>query len=503
MDQTHLNEDGFGTYANAMVLNQESFNHLLHEYHIWYKREGQTGWLPVKWPDSLKKETGTVQANIDPVKITFLQDSNKNVRLRFTLKDGFFKYNETEIPISGWSFCTEGEVGFEQTDKPTADEFRYYKPAFSKVKENYRKIFQFYINLQSQLLTGQIDYNKSELTEEQKKAFCDNVQHLIAEYIAGHEKFVLAYIGASVTDETLSNYELTLFYPVKMYFQVFSNGTTSEVRFPYMWLIKLSDWYGDIKVPLVAADNEGSYILGRESFFTFLMSYFSNSAFVNNYQTEYKDGKLVLINIEDWSQSFKISILNETTLLIECDYQFSQYFEMPDLSIEGKTYPNYIVYHAPRKYEISVSLNYESNIIETDSKDLSDRSKDKFIWKNEAGETPMSPTENVNLYNSVVNGDLTEGAVRDIAATCIQYHITYCDAIMSANRNAVKLGHVAYEQVMKLKEKFDLDLHLPISSETKFIELPEAELYSFERIHFDNEWNVRLNMKRKSTPGSD
>jgi hypothetical protein len=495
------NESGFGKNANAIIFSKLAFDHLFYEYNIWYKRLRKNGWLPVEWPDQLEGLIGKVQAKFESVKVTSLVGPNR-IRLRYTLKSGTFTCKGTEIPIDNWSFYTEGEVGFEETNQSSEDEFPYYKKAFNKIGEKYRIKRQFYINLRSQLLTGQIDYNTSKLTEDQKTAFNTDVQLLISNYIAKHEKFVLLYLGTNVIPGSLSSKEVFFFFPEKMFFQIFTNDKSSEVRFPYCGRFLLSNWHGETNIPLVPTENEGCFMLGRESFFPNLTDRLTGFEFNKKHKPAYKDYKIDSIVIADdsnLSKSFKITLINETTLLINCTYNIKRSFQLPDLTIPEKFYTNSICYDATRKYEISLSLNYENNGVETKAIDQSDRSKDKMYWENDVGKTPMSPTENPELYNSVVNGSLTEGAAKSIAMLCIGARIS-CDTIMNAYQNGMKVGQSAYNEVMKEVSELNSKFRTPVANDYSFMELPESELISFEKIHYDNEWNVCLNIKRKSTP---
>jgi hypothetical protein len=508
MKNDSLNEKGFGNYANAIVLSKIAFNRLLFQYNYWYKQH-KDGWFPVEWPSSLEGQIGEIQAKIAYVKISFIQENSKNVRLQFTLENGTFSYNNTKIAIDNWGFTTEGEVGFDVTKESTEDKFPYYKIAFDKIKENYREIHQFYINLKSQSLNGQIDYNNSELTQEQKNAFYNNVQLLIANYIAKHEKFVLLYLGTGIVPRSLSKGELIYFFPEAMYLHIFSDNETSEVTFPFRSDVTTTNWNGDINIPLVATGNEGSFILGRESFLSKLLNQpveiESRGVFYLSYEEQ--EGKKKLKQIEttikkdDYQNKFTIKLKDTNIINIKCEYNITQSFDL----VISKTYKTTMVYHTNKEYEISLSLNYDNNVIETKIDDLSDKSASLDLQIDNDKKVPLKSKDMPCLFKAMVTGEIDlPGIFKELfqTKTSMNNNDDLIKELTDVLDTIIKKGNNANKEILNFTKYFDTNLNVPISTKFSFMELPESELVSFEKLHFDDDWNVCLDIKRKSSPSN-
>jgi len=493
-----MESQGFDTYANAIVFNQDFFSQFLKEYNNWYKGESLNGWLPRVWPEKLEGQTGHLEATINPIKISFTQGKVENVRLKFTLNKGTFSCNGHSIKINKWSFIMEGELGFDQALQLSEDECVYYKKSYSAIKERYNLINQFFIKLHTLRLAGEIDYGETIITEELKAVFSKNVQLLLTNYIAKHENFVLLYLGCGLITKEITPNELYFLFPNKTYFQIYNNTITSEVRFPFRWLMPISKWYGETNKPLVLQNREGCFILGRESFFSVLLNDSIGASFVKNYNVNYKEGKVNSIELDvkkDKSITHKIVQSDENTIVVDSSFELKESFNFPDLGDPKQSHINTISYSAKRKFEIKLSFNYKSNEIIITCTDQSIKGNDVITWKNDTGEMPI--VKNTNLFNSILLGDLTHETILDITLSTCGHALIACDKIIAAYRQLISLGHNAYHIVSKPICQFDLNFRLPVTDNYIFIQLPESELVSFEKIHFDSEWNVYADIKQR------
>lgn len=514
-------KEGFGNYANAIVFSKKAFNNLLERYHNWHFFHSKNGWLPVKWPSPLEGQIGEIKAKIGAIKISFLQGNAKNVRLQFTLEKGaspkeepssYFLYNNTKISIDKWSFTTEGEIGFEVTEKCTEDEYVYYKAAFDKIKGNYQEIHQFHINLKSQSLTGRIDYNNSKLTEDQKDAFYKNVQQLITNYITIHEKFVLLYLGAGIVPGSLSSSELDYFFPEALDLQIFNNTETAEVRFPYKSKNTSTKWNGDINIPLVIPGNEGSFVLGRESFFSYLIfqpAYIGTQGeFIPEYKTHEESGRIITKTLEsillknkkdDCTNWIEIALKNKDTIGISCTHYYNDHKSF-DLNL-GKKVSASLDYVFKKEYEISLSLNFDNNTINAKIINIKNNNENRLNLRIDSQEKPyaFSSKNMPNVFKSIAEGHFSRDAMVEaftcahkLECPCSEEDTYSLDRVM---KTIIKQAHPVYEKVLKFTEYLDTNFHVPISTEVGFVGLPESELFHFQDLNFDDEWNVCLAVK--------
>lgn len=501
------NMAGFGKYSNAIVIAKKGFDDFLYSYRNWHLNHTayrSKAWLPVIWPSELNDDQTAIKALFNSFKITFSQGTPGTAGLIMTLKEGTFTCADTEIGIDHWTIPLAGGVSFTLADSLSGDPYPYYKSAYEKLQKTYNRIRQFSLDLSTLTVSGAIDYNGCKLTEDQQNVFSDKVEQLLTQTIHRQAQFVLAYLGESPIAKVVHCNELQYFYPYYYSLEVYGEGNTSEIRFPYMFLASDSTWYGNTNQQLVPDKVEGAIIMGRDKFFAYLTSFFVSGIFIGHYKSESSEGKLSKISISDDHGTYEFTLESNTegepVLKLCCDLSISQSFQMPELGNPSKTYKVTITCKSKKIYNLTFTLDYNSEFVTINSFDTTPGRIDKLQWIEQGETTDLLSKEYKPMYDSVVSGTTSEQAALNIASLCIQSRFPNCATLQQYYENSFKQGHLAYTAVMNFLEMKEQQMKFPTSPDTQFFEFPQDEIFSYQKLRFDDQWNLLINIMFKPKP---